>query len=635
MTNLNATERDLLAQVDDDEGSAEDALDEQRKADLDRRYPKPTEQDIANVRSELEAEFREWKFGEYGPTDEDRETAPTFTDGIPGLARIRQMRYHRDRMPQKWQNLLQTPYRIRSHFTGQELERTVALATRNPPQVKIKPASSEPDAREAAEREQRWCQALIPALERAVNQPLLRMYADALFEGGDAAFVPYVTGAYDDVDFDDQKENEDDDAYNERKDAELQAVSASGALPIGVRVPDMMGVLYDEDETGIYVKMLIEHKPHRVVYSELMTRLSPEKVEELRMPRPGDRSVGTDSSWWGGSLAGISECITYCDRRWYVYEVNGRIVECAEHEMPGVPFITGHGFTTSSARRAERYQGVVWGTIEQEQAINDWITTEVDIGLTFGRPKPYVKTPVGGNLRNPTSGPQVVKFDGSGAVELMPGQEIADAAKDFESRLRPEVLNILLSIRQNASINPVSAGESPGADPSGFALNSMQAASQMRFETLLDNYARSIGLLLDYIRKMVKYGPIGEPIFLTVTGRKGAVEVLGLRPDEISDVPCEVSIDPMNDVNRLAIRESLMVGQERGFVPRRIVQTLGFGASDADEWDDEIAEDMGEVQLMGLALEAAKQIVFEQPAGDPAAGSGLVGPNGQPIQSGG
>jgi len=616
---LDPRERQLLDEIDES-GTERARLEAQRRAALDLRYPKPTEQYVQEMRAQLEAAFQTWRFGDSGNSDQGADEGP------PGLQRIRQMRYHRDRMPQKWQRMLQVPYRVRSNLTANEIERTVALATRNPPKVRILPASREPEDGERAEKETRWAQELGPALERAYG-PIIRQFFDTLFECGDAVFEVYITDAFDDIDFD-KDPDEEDDAFHERTDRELQRVATSGRLPFGVRVPDMMTVLYDIDDDGeVYVAMFVETKPYRVVHSTLTKRLSAEKLAELRLPRPGDRGWPGDGVFSGvtGSPSGTVETIRYYDRRWYGYMVGGKFVDGpVEHEMPAVPVIPAWGVTTASSQRHERLQGIVWGTVEQEQAINDTLTTSVDIGVTFSRPRPTIETPVGGSLRSPTGRPSTLKLDGTGAIELMPGQQLKDAFGTFQSRIPPELMQTLLAVRQRSSLNPVAQGESPGADPSGFALNSMQAASQMRYEILLDNGARSYGKLVDFLRSMVRDGPIGERVFLGVQGARGdTVEWLGLGPEETSEVPAVVSIDPLNDVNRLAIRESLMVGNQRGLVPRRVVQEMGYGADDPDAWDDELAEDFAFVNLMQQAFMEAMTIVSGQQV--------AVGPDGQPV----
>lgn len=588
--------------------------DRRRTADLDRLYPKPSEQDVITLKNDLEGRWQEWRSGTDGPIQGSGETAlsdyentSVVTNGIPGVTRVRTMRYHYDRMPAKYARYMNSAYRFRSNLTASEIDRTVALATRNDPRIRIPPGSRAPEAADTADRETRWAQYLIPTLERQSNQPLKRIYADALFEGGLSVFEVYLTDSYDELDLA-QREDEGEDEYLARTDDEMMRASAQ-RLPVGVRVPDPLAVLLDFDDFGVCRALIVEQKPYRTVFESVTNKWSPEKITESQLPLPGTPGWPEYfTNGWSNSNGNVIT-IRYYDRRWYGFLVGGKWVDGpVEHGMPGVPVIPNFGKVTSSSRLAEKYQGVVWGMVEQEQVINDLLSTELDVAMTYGRPKPYIETMAGSDLRDPASGPTTVKLDKPDeAPELMPGQRLRDATEGFQSRIPPHLINVIMQLRQQSGMNPIGSGESPGSDPSGFAVNTLQAASQMQYEILLDNYGTAIGALIDFIRRMVKYGPINDKVFVPVQNQHGEVEYLGLGPDDITDMPSVVFVDPMNDVNRLAIRQSLIAGNQAGYVPRSIVQTQGFGADDARMWDNEIAEDVADQQLMGLALDVAKQ----------------------------
>ena len=610
---LTQAELDAIKEFDPESAAR---LQRGRKAALDNELPEPTEDDINRLRIRLDSFFHDWIHGDGGQNsateDADGATDPA-PIGVPGLMRIRAMRYHKDQMPQKYRELLAAPYRFRSNLTANEIDRTVALATRNMPKIGIAAAGREPEDRRKSQSETRWANMLLPSLERAAGEPLLYPFADALFEGGVGYFEVFQTGAYDTLDFD-QGAGETDDAYVARTDSAL----LKAEMPFGVRVPDPLAVRIGLNDYGAQCALVIETKPYRQVFARLEARVSQDQLDALKLPKPGDRGApvvaGMSSGGWTVGDDGSVECIRYLDPRWYCYMVAGKIVTSEEHGMPGLPIIPSWGSVTSSSNFAQKYQGIVWGTIDQEQAINDLVTTELDIGIQFARPKATIETPVGGRLRGPDGKPQNIDLRGiNGVPELMPGQKVVDAFKDFKSHIDPRLLAFIMQLRQNSSLNPVAAGESPGADPSGFAINSLQASTQMRYEVLIDNYGRTVGQLVDFIRKMVKEGPIAEQVNLAIEGDDGVVENLSLGPDDISDVPCVVAVDSMNDVNRLAQRDSLMVGNERGFVPRRIVMELGFGATDARAWDDELFEDEITRAVQGLAVQHSIMLVSPQP----------------------
>ncbi len=625
MNEPTAEELELAADV-----SPEAVRDIERAQARQRRrdFPKPTEQDILELKEDLEGIWHEWRYGAATDTDGDR---PDFTptEGIPGALRIRAMRYHRDRMPAKWLRVMRMPYRWRGHRIANECERIVALATRNNPKIEIKPSKNDPDALDAADRETRWAQSLIPSLERQASQALIRQFSDAVVESGMGVFEVFLTDAYDDIDIE-RRDGETDEDYAQRTNEELVGATAERGLPVGVRVIDPLTALPRFDDKGLSEIIIVERMPYRHVYRALRDTLSDETLTELSFPKPGDTAwpalAGFDARY--GTPNGEVETIRHYNRHWYTYMVAGKIIDIRPHGWPKVPVIVAAGNTSGSKVLSERFQGVVWGMVEQEQALNDYITRSLDIEMTYGPPKTVVETAENAQLRSPNQPQTIDLSDPNVAVELMPGQRIADAFAGFRNRLNSPVLGVMVDISQQSGLSPIASGESPGSDPSGFAVNTLQASSQMRYEILFDNIGRGVGMLIDLIRQGVKHGPIADDVFVPVETKDGLVEYLGLGPDDISSMPSSVYIDPMNDVNRLANRQSLIAGNQAGYVPRRIVQTQGYGAEDPEAWDNLIAIETADMQMLGLAIEQAKMRTI------PQARPQLVGPNGEPITSG-
>ena len=178
---LTQAELDAIKEFDPESAAR---LQRGRKAALDNELPEPTEDDINRLRIRLDSFFHDWIHGDGGQNsateDADGATDPA-PIGVPGLMRIRAMRYHKDQMPQKYRELLAAPYRFRSNLTANEIDRTVALATRNMPKIGIAAAGREPEDRRKSQSETRWANMLLPSLERAAGEPLLYPFADALF----------------------------------------------------------------------------------------------------------------------------------------------------------------------------------------------------------------------------------------------------------------------------------------------------------------------------------------------------------------------------------------------------------------------------------------------------------------------
>lgn len=155
------------------------------------------------------------------------------------------------------------------------------------------------------------------------------------------------------------------------------------------------------------------------------------------------------------------------------------------------------------------------------------------------------------------------------------------------------------------------------------------------YSSLLTNKAVAWGNCVDFIRKTVKY-TLKEAVPLptvgtTDTGSQTA-EWLELGPDDISDIPCIVTVDPTSDLEKIALAKHFGEGVAGGFVPPRILQEQAYGADDPAAWDEEIiraqAKRMYGQQMAALAFQELMQEV--QATQEPPM---IYGPNGQPISS--
>lgn len=572
-------------------------------------YPEPNLEDILEIERTLDQEWAVYLDGDNADLGDQKWHGPI------GLAQVRKMRYQRDQLPAKWQQLLNTPYRVRSRLVQNEIMRVVALAIRNQPKAKIAPNGSTGKAQDRANRQTRWANQLLPALLRQARQPLQRMFVDATVEAGLGVWEYYRTEAYDDLeplpdDLDDPAETR---RWNRDRDEQIKGAG----LPFGIRHIDPASVRLDFDDEGPCVALVKERKRYRHVYEDIRKRSGPDKIEELRMPKPGK-----GASWPGDGAGGARESIDdrgevetlrYYDKVYYAYVVGGRLVEVKKHGLPGLPIISAFGLVTSSSNLSERLQGAVWGMAGLEQAINDFMTIALDIAATFARPKPVIETELGGDqILGQDGKPSSIDLSGKFVPQLAPGQKIRNAFEGFTSQADPNVFAALMQFFQLSGLNPVSAGESPGADVAGYTIANLQSAANALYESILDNYALAVAQLIDFARQDIRDG-LGETVFLSVpmeNDRAGGTEWLGLGPDDIDETPCEVAIDPMSDVNRLAIRDSLIGGMQQGIVPREVVQRDGYGAEDPEAWDEQILEDATFAGLGQLLIEEAMAIVY-------------------------
>ena len=154
----------------------------------------------------------------------------------------------------------------------------------------------------------------------------------------------------------------------------------------------------------------------------------------------------------------------------------------------------------------------------------------------------------------------------------------------------------------------------------------------------MDNMARTIGEICDYAREAVAFTVKEKVSFVTSVPQGGATDEemtdwIDLSPDDVGKrvSPAIVTIDPLSDANRMAATQQKAELNKQGFIPRREVQRAA-GADDHAAWDRMLIVDTAMEQLASLAIQEAMAEVraMEQPQQPP---SGLVGPDGQPIQS--
>ena len=625
--------RDLIAELSQSENGKKELaqLKAARKRELDRKWPEPELGDILELRDRLESERAGW---------------------ASMVAEVRRLRFNKDQMPEKWADRLQIPAdrRYHTHMSGNEISRVVGMMGRNPAKVTIAPAADTNVAKQRAEKQQRWGQELPAALERSSVLPIWERVDDAAAETGMGCFEVYMTERWEQVDelIRSRDPEVDDPELDKRIDDELK----SAGLPIAVRLIDPLAFLWEPDEDGLACVVITERKHYAQVFSELRQRLSDEEFEQARLPKPGDRAwpateftvgysyLGQDRTRaFGPDGQGHVEVTRYLDRRWLVEIVAGRIVQCKEHGFPGVPAFVQFGKVTSSSVTEFQLQGITMGMLSQELALNDLKTMAMDNQMTYGRPFPIITTSEQGTILEDESGaPAVIRLDDpSQPPQLGRGQTIVDAFGTFRGNIDPQLWQAIHADWQMSGLNPIAQGDSPGSDPSGYAINTLSSGAQTLYESMLDNKCRTRGEFTDFCRLVVR-DTIGETMYLSVPSVKGrGVEVIGLSPDDVDEMPCKVSIDPMSDAQRLAITEWLMTGNGRGYIDRRTVQTIGFGGviNDPDETDKNILLDKGQALMLPVIVESVvKQVMADAfpeaqqtPPGPPPPGGGAEQPN--------
>lgn len=618
------------------------SFERKRKTDLDKNFPEPSEHDVEATVTWLQNRFDSLHNGIGSPysTATTSVAAPsvrTGSDQVAGINGVRDVRYHRDQLPPKWQDQLEGATRIRSNLSNTEIGNARGLLGRNPIKVSIPPIGSLSNAVERANHEQRWCDSLPAALERETGHPLIQEVDDALVEGGICAVEVYLTDAYDGIDFNQTKATGDlagdaleetDAEYASRVEAELMTCG----LPFGVRPVDPLSLLFDRDQYGVYVAVVSERKPYRVVFDDIRKKMTPKQFKSRNYPEPWSEGVAERYTDYTGE--GMVLTRKYYDRRWYVYMVGSEIVEVKEHGMPGVPVLIGYGWVTSSPTLGEKYQGVTWGMVGLERALNDRLTLDFDVQVTYSRPLPYIESAVGAQMimEQGTNRAKVLDLT-RGVIQLNPGQQLKDATASFKVQ-RTEGLDILMGLFTRSGMNPVAQGESPGTDPSGYAINALQNSAQSRYKPFMDGKQRFWGNVFDFVRLVVR-DVVAEDVYITApmddANPNSGLEWMKYGPDDVTETPCTVYVDPLDDTNRAAIAAWLGNGVDRGLVPEEELMKRGYGAQSTSEWYRAIDLDAIRRALRSRAVQETLATIDAEAQAQQGTVPQLLGPDGQPL----
>lgn len=593
-----------------------------RESDLAAYYPKPSEADIQEVADRLYTTFREKR-------DE--------------IVKTREVRYMRDDTPPKWKKGLANGTRYHAGLINNELRRVVAIITGNLPDVHIQPAGPGSKAKERADKQTQWANAVLPQMEREHGQ-LLRPFGDGLGEAGYAAFEVYFTGTYDDLDTE-KRLGETPGQYRNRM--HLQAVQVGS--PIGVRVPDPLSLYFEPYTDDPEIVVIRERKSRRhVVGWARANGIDTKKIESLDKRKKGPisflaQAVGEahDSYQQNGDMV---DTIRYYDHCWMAYAVDGHVLQVEKHGFPRLPVIISDGMITSSGALHERLQAVVTGMVEDERVVNDLMTLTLDNAYRFSKPKTAIisKDANASPQRNRQGGTMRIDLTAdSGAPVLPPGYEVQDITAQHRPYETSPVIGQIMANFQRKGLNPIQQGESPGADPAGYTVNTLITTAQRMYDVLPECVARSWGRVIDLIRLTIRDSEHlqGQEVFMSnMLSEKGG-QWLPLGKNDVTDVPSQCVIDPLNDQNRMAKIQVLKDGVQLGAIAMRRLQKEGYKVQDVGEEDRQIIRDKARMLFGDAVLQSGWQVAQNRmlaaagPTPAPPQPPQIVGLDGQPISS--
>lgn len=559
----------------------------------------------------------------------------------------RERRYLKDQLPKRMQAEQIDGRRFYTRLSHNEIMKVVSQQTDNPPRFIVPAAGDRNEDKEKAQKQTRWANNLLAALQRQGgsrrNANLRRRLVDTQNEIGLAALEVFLTGSYDGIVAEPQP-----DETPAQTLERLDRITRQRKLPFGIRVVDGLNLLLDEDDDYGKIAMIAEQKPWAMVHRRYKDKLKDGVV--AFSPSPGAAGFAMDQVISQPTGVDTVPTIRYYDDRYYCYIVNGVAVDGPrEHNLPGNPVFPLYGPVTGAANLEQSIQGICWGMGPSEVALNDIITIMIDTMWKTRQPKFVIETSADGRLIPDEANPErAAVLDLSNLEEvqqLNPGQVLKNAHENWEPWFQLPLVNLLFSVWGRSAQNPIAQGESPGADTAGYTVATLSDNATTPYKDNVLNEANLWANVMDYIRLLIR-DTIKVPTPLTVplqNKRKVGVEWLALGEDDITEVPTICTIDPNSDAHRLANRQSLMEGNQAGYLPRREVQTKAFGAEDPEAWDDEIVIDGMRERLAQLAVEGVLQEaqLLQQPPNPYAQGGGgpgapLPGPGGGPaVPSGG
>lgn len=579
---------------------------EQRRATfLDTVYPKPTGEEIM-----------EWV--ELGKQD--------FTATQAKVGYYRGIRFERDMTPEKWQRRLNDGRRVRTRWSHNEINRVSAIQLHNGYKVKIPPKSDKDDDRERASAQQRFLNALHPALERANRlRPLRQTFVRRQIGDGLGVYEFYLTKAYDDLDLE-RREDESTREYNKRTEQELM----QAGLPFGLRNVDRLSLVYDEDEQGMCRIGIIEDKPKPTVLKSLMEKLDEEEKKERMAPSPGLEGTPTGAYAESGSrensfslnnkLTALTskslnsvEVIRYYDPRWTAYIVDGEVIgEVEEHGLPDIPIFVAPSVVTGSPMPSEAFEGVTWGTADLEVTNNDLLTLDIDNLFSFNKPKLVATmemgSPAAGVVVSGQAPPLDFSADNTNIPQLLPGQRIEDVTANFRLQSSVPMIQFLMGVLQGNGLNPVAQGQAPGADAAGYTVNNLMGAAMTPYYPSIENEAAMWGDFCDYVRLVIR-DTLQERVYISAPmgdAQPGGTEWLSLDPDDIDETPADVKVDPLNEMSRIPIRSSMQADVGANRIPLEVYWREGYGVDDPDSWNRMLVVQAAYMQIIPELVQLAR-----------------------------
>ena len=578
-----------------------------RTRNLNRYWPKPNLNDITALHEQMRSDFTWFHWGKPGP-DDDGESNTSW--GFPGIDGIRKLRYGQDSLPREIKRRLHNrSMHLRTGFTHQELINVVSSIMQNPPLVTVAATGPDPEDRDRALHQQIFATSVLDAYEEHARVPIYRQMLDNMAESGLVGVEFYETPERFDLD--------PEDGLDEFR----------RALPCAIRVVDPRSLYYDFSDPSNPVVIIAERKPRRHIFESRAKQIS--GTSDERDPGPFTVGVPEDTGeFYTYDTDSEIETIRYYDRRWFGYVVNGQLKIMEEHAFPDIPVLIGWGVSTGSSNISERHIGVspFYATIER--ALNMYLTSTLDQRLTYNTPKMIgVRKHAGGT---PEALTIKLSTEDDDFTILPYGVEPFDLGDKMRVAHDYQLTGVMQGLVQRQQMNPVATGQSPGADPAGYTVNSLQRGSQIPYGSLYENFATLYSQIVNMTLRYVKHNDETFSLLVDSPDDDDMVEWLDLTADDITGIKAKVSIDEVAPQNRVATAAHYKDGMAAGLVPKHVVMEKGYGSRDWRRWDRQIRKDRAadgvmpfvQQEVLRLAMPELAAALANQQAGGEAGGLG-------------
>lgn len=310
----------------------------------------------------------------------------------------------------------------------------------------------------------------------------------------------------------------------------------------------------------------------------------------------------------------------------YQVYINGRLVY-QEVGDPSCKYFLCVGRITSSKDPDKMGISVAEGFRHNEPLINRALTRMgeavellVRKRLTLEVPETFTAETEIGADNNPV--PKTYKFSAEKSTALPPGSKVVDPFAGVEDVFGAmPFIQLLMQIMGQHGVSPIFKGEPPGAAGSGYRDNSLYMMAKSQFEYLIESYGDCLVSLIEWL----------EGQLVTRARQEIWVGELSLRPKDVEEFPAtiEVDIDPLLPQNLIAEGQFYDRMHTQGHIDRRYFLEKGLRIDQPEAMiRSRMLQDLQEL-MKPVLYEDVLQTVGVLPKPQP----GLVGPDGQPIQS--